>query len=537
MSAQPHCFDVCIIGTGAAGLNCALNIDETARVALISKGSLQLGATQWAQGGIAGVLSSEDSAEAHIQDTLIAGAGLCHRSAVEQTVAHSSQTILALEALGVPFTQESTGQKHLTREGGHSHRRIAHVADATGKAIHEKLIAACQTRTNLQFYSHWLAIDLLLKDGAVVGAHFINVQTGDSHIIHANKVILATGGASRAYLYSTNPDVSSGDGIAMAWRAGCRVANLEFNQFHPTALYHDKSRLLLSEAIRGEGGILTSGDEGHRFMSHYHPDAELAPRDVVARAIDTEMKRLGLKHVWLDISHIGAALVEKRFPTLVKQCLSFGYDLRTGPVPVVPAAHYTCGGVLTDLDGHTDLPNLYAIGEVACTGLHGANRLASNSLLECLVFGKKAAEHINKALITGSSPKPGTVVLPDRCEIDSATAMVTIAHNWDAIRRTMWNFVGICRSESRLLKAQEHLVYIENEIAQAFGGDCIHPHFVELKNLLLISQLIVRSALHRKESRGLHFMEDFPHLSEEAEDTVLRPAACPATEGLTNFQD
>jgi L-aspartate oxidase len=456
---------------------------------------------------------------------MVAGAFLNDIDVVQMVVQKSQQVIHKLAQIGMPFTTaSSSGQWHLTQEGGHTHRRIVHVEDATGKALHDCLIATCRARDNITFFEHWIALDLIDDGQQILGARFIDTQTNRIASIYARKTVLATGGASRAYRYSTNPDVASGDGIAMAWRAGCRVTNCEFNQFHPTCLYHPTARLLLTEAIRGEGGLLRLKD-GTRFMPHYHPQAELAPRDIVARAIDTEMKRTGEPCVFLDISHADDTFIAARFPTLLQQCLHYGFDMRKEPLPIVPAAHYTCGGVMTDRQGLTDRDNLYAIGEVAWSGLHGANRLASNSLLECLVFSEQAAHHLSQSLRAHpvsdqqwpSSGEQQATIPPD-----SAT-QTRIHDTWEAIRQTMWDYVGIYRSTNRLLQAQEQLKVFAAETEKLRASCRHHPHFIELENLCLVSQLIVTSALLRQESRGLHFTEDYPTLLPEAKHTILTP--------------
>jgi len=522
-----HDYDVLIIGSGAAGLSVAIQVADHARVAVICKGELSGGSTYWAQGGIAAVLDDEDTIDAHVADTLRAGAGLCDERVVRFTVEHSRESIQWLIDLGVEFTKlvtpEGHEDYHLTMEGGHSHRRIIHVADATGRAVSTTLIEAAQRHTSVDFFERHIAVNLIVRDGTSQGAYVLDCDSGDVDLFRARHVVLATGGASKVYLYTTNPDTATGDGIAMAWRAGCRIANMEFNQFHPTCLYHPLAKsFLISEAVRGEGGILLLPD-GERFMPRFHELAELAPRDIVARAIDHEMKRLGIDCVYLDISHKGEAFIVEHFPTIHARCLELGIDMSTGPIPVVPAAHYTCGGVLIDLDGQTDVSGLYAVGETAFTGLHGANRMASNSLLECFVFARSAAQSILRRLPEHN----GRPELPDwdASQVTDSDEDVVISHNWDELRRFMWDYVGIVRTTKRLQRAQRRANLLQQEIAEYYSNYKISSDLIELRNLALVADLIIRSALERKESRGLHYTLDYPNLAALPSDTVLTPPA------------
>ena len=516
-------FDVLVIGAGAAGLTAALHLAPVLRVGVLAKGE---GSTAWAQGGIAAVLESGDTFEAHIADTLVAGAGLCKREAVEFVVSGAPAAIERLAELGVPFTPGETVSErfHLTREGGHSARRIVHVDDMTGWAVAQALQSAAAQQPNITLIPESFAIDLIpMQHGGVAGAYVLDAMTGRVRTIRARAVILATGGASRVYQYSTNPDGVTGDGIAMAWRAGCRVANMEFNQFHPTCLYHPQVKnFLLTEALRGEGAWLRRPSDGHRFMVDTHPMAELAPRDIVARAIDGEMKRSGAQYVHLDISHREPAFIEAHFPGIQKRLRELGLDLTAGPVPVVPAAHYTCGGVLIDLAGRTDVTNLYAIGEVSCSGLHGANRMASNSLLECLVFGQAAAGDI-LGKFDALAPPPA-VPEWDESRVSDPDEAVVVSHNWAELRRFMWDYVGIVRSDKRLHRAAHRITLLTREINQYYREFRVTPDLVELRNLVVVADLIVRSAKARRESRGLHYTRDCPELLPVARDTILKPA-------------
>ena len=525
---QNHIYDVLIIGSGAAGLTSALQLDKHLRVALISKVSVQGGASWLAQGGIAAVFDKNDSADAHVADTLVAGAGLCHEDSVRFVVENGPDAVRWLIEQGVAFTRENDQQNyHLTQEGGHSHRRILHTADATGKEVTGTLVEQVIAAENIDIFEQHCAVDLVTQADKnsrkirCTGAYLLDIKTSVIALFHAKSVILASGGASKAYLYTSNPDGASGDGIAMAWRKGCRVANLEFNQFHPTCLYHPKAKsFLITEALRGEGAVLRLPD-GSAFMGNFHPDAELAPRDVVARAIDHEMKRLGSDCLYLDISHKPSDFIIEHFPTVYEQCLSFGIDITTDPIPVVPAAHYTCGGIMVSSDGQTDLLNLYAIGENAFTGLHGANRMASNSLLECLVYAQSAAQKINQGIAQIS--KPDFIPEWDESRVSSSDEDVVISHNWDELRRFMWDYVGIVRTDKRLQRAQHRIKLLQNEIQEYYSNCKVTRDLLELRNLATVSELIIRCAMQRKESRGLHFTLDYPDLDPIARDTVMVP--------------
>jgi L-aspartate oxidase len=521
-------YDVLIIGSGAAGLTVALQLDPTLRVALISKATLQGGASWLAQGGIAAVIDKDDSAEAHIADTLIAGAGLCHEDAVRFVVENGPAAVQWLIDSGVDFTrEEGNAGYHLTQEGGHSHRRILHTADATGKEITGTLVERALAADNVQIFEHHCAVDLVTQADKssrkirCTGAYILDIENGDVELLQAKSVVLASGGASKTYLYTSNPDGASGDGIAMAWRRGCRVGNLEFNQFHPTCLYHPKAKsFLITEALRGEGAILKLPD-GTPFMQNFHADAELAPRDVVARAIDHEMKRLGSDCLYLDISHKPADFIIEHFPTVYKRCLEFGIDITTTAIPIVPAAHYTCGGIVVNTKGQTDLRNLYAIGESAFTGLHGANRMASNSLLECLVYAQAAASEINQ--LNDKIAQPDFVRPWDESQVEYSDENVVISHNWDELRRFMWDYVGIVRTDKRLQRAQHRIHLLQKEIQEYYSNYKVGRDLLELRNLATVAELIISCALQRKESRGLHYTLDYPELAAIAKDTILVP--------------
>ncbi|MDR6857160.1 L-aspartate oxidase [Variovorax guangxiensis] len=524
-----HDFDVLIVGSGLAGLSAALHLAATHRVAVITKRALADGASQWAQGGIAAVLGEDDSLQSHVDDTLVAGAGLCDLAATRFVVEHAPEAIAWLRELGVPFSLEN-GELHLTREGGHSQRRIAHVTDATGAAVQRTLIDTVRRTPKVTLFEQHTLVDLItgsklgLKDPACLGLYALDEATDEVLTFRAPHTILATGGAGKVYLYTTNPDTATGDGIAAAWRAGCRVANMEFIQFHPTCLYHPHAKsFLISEAVRGEGGLLKLPDSagGTRFMPAHDERAELAPRDVVARAIDFEMKKHGLDCVHLDISHQSPAFLHEHFPNILARCAELGIDITRDPIPVVPAAHYTCGGVLTDLAGRTDVPGLHAIGETACTGLHGANRLASNSLLECMVFARAAAQAIAEAPVRADAALPAW----DDSRVTDADETVVISHNWDELRRFMWDYVGIVRTNKRLERAAHRIALLEREIHEFYAHFHVTRDLLELRNLVQVAELIVRSAQARRESRGLHFSRDYPSLAAPAAPTILVPPA------------
>ncbi|MBO1108958.1 L-aspartate oxidase [Plesiomonas shigelloides] len=541
-----HLCDVLVIGSGAAGLSFALRVAAHSKVIVLSKGPLAEGATYYAQGGIAAVFDETDSIESHVQDTLIAGAGLCDKAAVEFIAQNARDCVQWLIDYGVPFdVEEHDGAQkfHLTREGGHSHRRILHAADATGKAVQTTLVDKTRLHPNIQLYERYNAVDLIttakleLTDSTqqpnrVLGAYVWNRELERVETIRAKAVILATGGASKVYQYTTNPDISSGDGIAMAWRAGCRVANMEFNQFHPTCLYHPQARnFLLTEALRGEGAYLRRPD-GSRFMPDFDSRAELAPRDIVARAIDHEMKRLGADCMYLDISHKPAEFVQAHFPTIYEKLLTLGLDLTAEPIPIVPAAHYTCGGVMVDQHGRTDVDGLYAIGEVSYTGLHGANRMASNSLLECVVYAWSAAEDLLQWL-----PYADVVdTLPawDESQVECSDEKVVIQHNWHELRLFMWDYVGIVRTTKRLERALRRINMLKQEIQEYYAHFRVSNNLLELRNLVQVAELIVLCALQRKESRGLHYTLDYPQTLDESRPSLLTPSASQPTEALSN---
>ncbi|ECP2647064.1 L-aspartate oxidase [Salmonella enterica subsp. enterica serovar Typhimurium] len=524
--------DVLIIGSGAAGLSLALRLAEKHKVIVLSKGPVSEGSTFYAQGGIAAVFDETDSIASHVEDTLIAGAGICDRHAVEFVASNARTCVQWLIDQGVLFDThvQPNGKEsyHLTREGGHSHRRILHAADATGKEVETTLVSRAQNHPNIQVLERSNAVDLIISDKMglpgprrVVGAWIWNRNKEWVETCHAKSVVLATGGASKVYQYTTNPDISSGDGIAMAWRAGCRVANLEFNQFHPTALYHPQARnFLLTEALRGEGAYLKRPDSS-RFMPDVDERGELAPRDIVARAIDHEMKQLGADCMFLDISHKPDDFVRQHFPMIYAKLLDLGMDLTKEPIPVVPAAHYTCGGVVVDDYGRTDVDGLYAIGEVSYTGLHGANRMASNSLLECLVYGWSAAMDIDRRMPSVHSVD----ALPawDESRVENADERVVIQHNWHELRLLMWDYVGIVRTTKRLERALRRITMLQQEIDEYYANFRVSNNLLELRNLVQVAELIVRCAMMRKESRGLHFTLDYPQQLAESGPSILSP--------------
>lgn len=523
--------DILVIGGGAAGLSLALRLADNHRIHLITKINLTESCTLYAQGGIAAVLDRDDSIASHVQDTLNAGAGLSDPEIVDFTVKHGAENIHWLIDQGVQFSRYEQGMNpeayHLTREGGHSHRRVIHATDATGRAVETSLAALARQHPNIEVYENHIALDLITEEhpGAThkrcVGAYVLDREQDNVRVFLAKQVVLANGGASKVYLYTSNPDTATGDGIAMAWRAGCRVANMEFNQFHPTCLYHPQAKsFLISEALRGEGAKLLLSD-GSTFMKQFDKRAELAPRDIVARAIDHEMKRLGAENVYLDISHKPTEFIKRHFPTVYKRCLEFGYDITRQPVPVVPAAHYTCGGVMTDIHAQTDIKGLYAIGEVAFTGLHGANRMASNSLLECLVFAQSASEHIQQQ---ADIALPTQVPEWDESQVTDSDEEVVVTHNWEELRHFMWDYVGIVRTNKRLQRALSRVTLLQQEITDYYGNFRVTNDLIELRNLVAVAKLIILSAMQRKESRGLHHTLDYPEQIEGTpENTVLVP--------------
>ncbi|MBV1877281.1 MAG: L-aspartate oxidase [Pseudomonadales bacterium] len=530
MDTKSHIYDVLIIGSGAAGMTAALKLPKEYSIAMLCKDKATEGSTYYAQGGVAAVLDEYDSIESHIQDTLDAGAGLCNPEVVRFTVERSAEVVDWLVDLGVQFDKETqpdgSEDYHLTKEGGHSHRRVIHAADATGKEITQGLSQRLLQHKNVEIFERFVAVDLITEDQigqpgkACIGAYVLNLDTQHVELFRAKHVVIATGGASKVYLYTSNPDTASGDGIAMAWRAGCRVANMEFNQFHPTCLYHpDAKSFLVSEALRGEGAYLLLPD-GTRFMPRFDERAELAPRDIVAKAIDHEMKRLGCDCVYLDISHKPREFIIGHFPNIFKRCLELGMDITRAPIPIVPAAHYTCGGVVTDTSGLTDIPNLYVVGESSFTGLHGANRMASNSLLECMVFATSAAAHIQQQdLVTVDWKIPNW----DESQVTNSDEDVIISHNWDELRRFMWDYVGIVRTNKRLQRARRRVQLLIQEVGEYYSNYKISSDLIELRNLMTVADLIIQSAIRRKESRGLHYTLDYTRLNKQPVDTVLVP--------------
>ena len=524
-----HYFDVIIVGSGGAGLSLALSLPDHFNIAVLAKSTLTEASTFYAQGGVAAVLDETDSIEQHIDDTMVAGADLCEMQAVAQTVKGGKPTVDFLLKHGVQFTLDEQEQLHLTREGGHSQRRIIHAADATGRAISTTLVQRAEEKSNIHIFENYIAIDVITSQklgldephNRALGLYALDEKTEKVHTFLAPSTALACGGAMKAYLYTSNPDIATGDGIAMAYRAGCRVANMEFNQFHPTCLYHPQARsFLITEAMRGEGAYLRLPD-GERFMLRFDERAELAPRDIVARAIDYEIKRLGIRHVWLDITHKPTEFITEHFPTLYARLLELGIDITQEMIPVVPAAHYTCGGVVVDEHSQTDIAGLYAIGETSYTGLHGANRMASNSLLECFVYGMSAAEHIENQF----NPSHSTLDVPawDDSQVMNPDEEVVILQNWDELRQTMWNYVGIVRSTKRLERALHRIEMLKKEITEYYHDYHVSKNLIELRNLVLVSEMIVRCAMQRKESRGLHFTLDYPELSSELRKTILTP--------------
>jgi len=524
--------DVLIIGSGLAGFTSALKLADHKKVLIVSKREIEDSSSQWAQGGIAAVMSDEDSIESHVKDTEFVGGGLCNHKVATFVASRSHDAIAWLNDLHVPFSRDEISHElHLTKEGGHSHRRVVHVKDATGRAIQKTLSEKVKAHPNITILENHIAVDLItekkslkvekIKSNRCLGAYVLNNKTGKVITVASQETILAAGGVSKVYLYTTNPDVSTGDGVAMAWRAGCRVANMEFIQFHPTCLYHPKAKsFLISEIVRGEGGLLKLPD-GSRFMDQYDKRAELASRDIVARAIDFEMKKRGIDCVYLDISHKSPEFIQSQFPTIYARCLELGIDITKEPIPVVPAAHYSCGGVMTNLSGQTDLAHLYAIGETAYTGLHGANRLASNSLLECLVFGEAVAHHILQSKVDKSS-----FTLPhwDESRVTDADEEILITHTWNELRRFMWNYVGIVRTNKRLSRALHRIHMLRNEVHEFYTNFKVSHNLIELRNLLQVAELIVESAIKRHESRGLHFSRDYPKQLKTAKQTILTPS-------------
>lgn len=543
LATKRHQFDVVIVGSGGAGLSLALSLPAHLSIAVLAKDKLTEASTFYAQGGVAAVLSDDDSVDEHVADTLIAGAGLCHEDAVRFTVEHSREAVEFLLKQGVKFTLDENETLHLTREGGHTKRRIIHAADATGVAISTTLVQRIKQCPNVTLFEYMAAIDVITTNklakrsgtaitepNRAVGLYALDLTNNEVVTFSAPFIALACGGASKAYLYTSNPDIATGDGIAMAWRAGCRVANLEFNQFHPTCLYHPEARsFLITEAMRGEGAYLRlpptkEHPDGERFMLRFDERGELAPRDIVARTIDFEMKRLGIRHVWLDITHKDPEFVKGYFPMLYERLLELGIDMTKDKIPVVPAAHYTCGGVMVNQYAQTDVLNMYAMGETSFTGLHGANRMASNSLLECFVYGMSAARHIASAF--EQQRVPPLPVLPDwdSQEVSDPDEEVIVLQNWDELRQNMWHYVGIVRSDKRLHRALSRILLLKQEVNDYYAHFVVSKNLIELRNLLLVSELIVRCALRRHESRGLHYNQDFPQALPVAADVILTPS-------------
>jgi len=538
---MPLVCDYLVLGSGIAGLSFALEAAEHGDVVIVTKRARDESNTKYAQGGIASVLGQGDTFAAHIADTMTAGAGLCHDVVVDICVREGPGRIAMLREIGVQFTgahsPETDADLDLAREGGHSARRVAHAADMTGREVERALLEAIATNTRIRVLEERTGVDLILmsKFGGpdqCVGAYVLDNATGAIDTVLARATLLATGGAGKVYLYTTNPDVASGDGVAMAFRAGAEIANMEFYQFHPTCLFHPRAKnFLLSEALRGEGAVLR-GLDGDAFMSRHHPMGDLAPRDVVARAIDFEMKRTGSEHVLLDITHKPASFVKERFPNISAECLQFGIDITSQPIPVVPAAHYMCGGITTDLHGRTTLPGLWAIGECACTGLHGANRLASNSLLEGLVFGHRAAKKLEAQIAElRSAPFPEVPGWRTGSAAPSDEAVV-VTHNWAELRHLMWNYVGIVRSDGRLRRAARRIAVLEEEIREYYWRYLVTRDLLELRNIITVAELIVSCASSRRESRGLHFTIDHPEVdARQARDTVVKRGVLPHLRG------
>ena len=510
--------EILIIGGGAAGLTAAIELSQDHKVSVISKEKIVDSSTWYAQGGIAAVMGEKDSIEEHISDTLEVGDGICNKNAVSHCVKNSKAAIDWLIEMGVNFTKTKDGEKlHLTQEGGHSKRRVAHSKDTTGKEVSNSLIQKARKIKNISIHENHLAVDLIVQNEICLGAYIFDKKKEEVVTFKSDATILASGGASKVYLYTSNPDGTSGDGMALAWRAGCELSNMEFNQFHPTCLYHPEAKsFLISEALRGEGAFLLN-HENERFMKKYHEKNELAPRDVVARSIDEEMKKTGKDFVYLDISHKPKRMVLKSFPAIYEKCLTFGFDITKDKIPIVPAAHYTCGGIKTGLSGETNINKLYAIGETACTGLHGANRMASNSLLECIVFAKSAASHIKKNFCFNDKKLKNW----DSSKVIKSGENVLISHNWDETRRLMWDYVGVVRSSDRLLKAKEKIKVIEQEVESFYKNFELNSDFIELRNLVLVARIIIESSILRKESRGLHYNIDFPRKLKKGKPSTI----------------
>lgn len=501
-----HYHDVLIIGSGAAGLTLALHLAKHCKIAILSKGTLDEGSTAYAQGGIAAVMASDDSLESHVKDTLIAGDGLCDKDVVEFVTTNAKDAIYWLLDQGIKFSTEKNGNFHLTREGGHSHRRVLHAADTTGAEVENKLLKKIKKEKKIDIFTEHTAVNLIKHRNRCTGAYVLNNKLNRVETFQAKFVVLATGGASKVYLYTTNPDCSSGDGIAMAWRAGCKIANMEFHQFHPTCLYHPYAKsFLITEAVRGEGGRLLLPN-GYRFMPKFDKRAELAPRDIVARAIDFEMKRLGIDHVYLDISHKPAKFITSHFPNIYQRCRKLGIDITKEPIPVVPAAHYTCGGVVVDKQGRTNLLGLYALGETSCTGLHGANRIASNSILECIVYGKAASSDIQQKL--PYTKLPPTCAPWDEGRVTDSDEEIVVKHNWEEIRHLMWDYVGIVRTNKRLERARHRIELLRSEIQEYYSKFKVSKDLIELRNLAVIANLTINAAIARKKNLGLHYNLD-----------------------------